>query len=60
MSTPRLLYPYGEAAEQLGISQRVLERLIRDGEIESVPIGRRKLVPAEALTDYVERLRRSA
>lgn len=55
----RLLYPYGEAAEQLGISQRVLERLVRDGELEAVPIGRRRLIPADVLADYVERLRRS-
>jgi len=35
----------------------VVEDLVRVGEIESVTIGRRRLVPAEALTDYVERLR---
>lgn len=56
----RLLYPYGEAADQLGISQRVLERLVRAGEVETVKIGRRRLVPADVLADYIERLRRSA
>jgi len=52
----RLLYDKTEAAEQLSISVRVLDRLISDGEVCSVLIGRRRLVPAEALTDYVKRL----
>ena len=56
----RLLYSKPEAAEQLSISERVLARLIKDGEVETVMVGRRRLVPAEALADYVERLRRSA
>ena len=55
-----LLYDIPAAAEQLSVSARVLERLIKDGEVDTVKIGRRRLVPAEALADYVERLRRSA
>lgn len=54
--TIRLLYSKPEAAEQLSISERVLDRLIRDGELGSVLLGRRRLVPADALTDYVKRL----
>lgn len=52
----RLLHDKPEAAAQLSVSERVLERLIRDGEIESVLIGRRRLVPHDALEDYVARL----
>jgi excisionase family DNA binding protein len=55
-----LLYDIPAAAEQLSVSARVLERLIKDGKVDTVKIGRRRLVPAEALADYVERLRRSA
>jgi excisionase family DNA binding protein len=55
-----LLYSIPDAADQLSVSARVLERLIKDGEVDTVKIGRRRLVPAEALADYVERLRRSA
>ena len=40
----RLLYDKVTAAEQLSISERVLARLIADGEIESVLVGRRRLV----------------
>jgi len=54
--TARLLYDKTEAAEQLSISVRVLDRLIADGEVSSVLIGRRRLVPADALSDYVKRL----
>jgi excisionase family DNA binding protein len=53
----RLLYAIPDAAEQLSVSARVLERLISDGEVETVKIGRRRLVPAEALTAYVEKVK---
>lgn len=56
----RRLYDKPEAAEQLSVSVKVLERLIHDGEVESVKIGRRRLVPAEALDDYIARLRRAS
>jgi excisionase family DNA binding protein len=54
---PRLLFSIEEAAVSLGIGKSNVESLIRDGVIETVTIGRRRLVPAEALTDYVERLK---
>jgi excisionase family DNA binding protein len=53
----RLLYDKPEAAAQLSISERVLERLIKDGDLDTVQIGRRRLVPAEALVAYVERIK---
>lgn len=56
----RLLHDIPAAAAQLSVSAKVVERLIRDGEVESVLIGRRRLVPHDALEDYIARLRRSA
>jgi len=53
----RLLYSLADAADQLSIGKRKVEDLVRDGEIETVNVGRRRLIPAEALTDYVERLK---
>lgn len=53
----KLLYSVGDAADQLSLSPRVLERLIHDGEIDTIKIGRRRLVPAEALEDYVARVK---
>lgn len=59
-TAPRLLHDKPAAADQLSVSVKVLERLIRDGEVESVLIGRRRLVPHDALEDYLERLRRTS
>ena len=60
MTEPRLLHDKPAAADQLSVSERTLDRLIRDGEIETVLIGRRRFVPHAALEDYVAKLRRSA
>lgn len=56
----RRLYPLEEAAELLGVAKSTLEGLVRDGDIETVTIGRRRLVPSECIDEYIERLRRSA
>ena len=53
-----VLLSVAEAARALGIGRSLLYQLLADGEIASVSIGRRRLVPADALTAYVERLRR--
>lgn len=57
---PRKLHAIPEAAEQLSISARVLDRLIADGKIETVKIGRRRLVPDDALDAYIQKLRATA
>lgn len=56
----RLLYSIPEAAGQLSVSARVLERLISEGEVDTVKIGRRRLVPADALDSYIKRIKASA
>jgi excisionase family DNA binding protein len=53
----RLLYPVNDAAERLSMGRTRFFEKIRSGEIESVQIGRRRLVPAAALDEYVARLR---
>lgn len=54
----RVLIPvWPDAARALGIGRTTMFRLVGDGEIETVMIGRRRLVPAEALREYVQRLR---
>ena len=55
--TARLLYSIDESAELLNVGKSTVETLIRDGAIDTVCIGRRRLVPAEALTEYIERLK---
>lgn len=54
--SPRL-YSIDAAAGELGIGKTKVEELVHDGVLETVYIGRRRLVPAEALDEYVERLR---
>ncbi|WP_237322202.1 excisionase family DNA-binding protein [Streptomyces sp. JJ36] len=46
-----------EAARRLGIGRTYCFRLIGSGELESVMVGRLRRVPAEAITEYVARLR---
>jgi excisionase family DNA binding protein len=52
----RLLYGVMESAEQLSISQKEVRRLIERGDLKAVRLGRRVLVPAQALADYVDHL----
>ena len=56
MAVP-LLYKPELAAEHLGIGRSKLFELIAAHEIETVQIGRSRRVPAQALEDYVARLR---
>ena len=41
----------------LGIARTKVWALLATGEIESLKVGRRRLVPADAVSAYVERLR---
>lgn len=52
-----LLLPPEDAARELGIGRTQMFALIKDGEIDSVKIGRSRRVPRVALVEYVERLR---
>lgn len=53
----KLLYSITDAAQMLSVGKRKFESLIADGEVETVTIGRRRLVPSESLTDYINRLK---
>ncbi|WP_327235755.1 excisionase family DNA-binding protein [Streptomyces sp. NBC_01317] len=48
-----------EAARRLTIGRTVCFRLIASGELESVTLGRLRRVPADAIPEYVARLRQS-
>jgi excisionase family DNA binding protein len=51
-----LLLSRREARARLGIGETTLGRLIRDGELRTVRIRGRRLVPARELERYVDRL----
>lgn len=55
--TVRLLLTVEEAAEQLGIGRTLMYALVKDGDVESVHIGRLRRIPADALPRYLQRLR---
>ena len=52
----RLLYSVNEAMELLNLGRSVIYELIRSGQLRTVKVGRRRLVPARALDDYVDGL----
>ena len=48
-----VLFSVPEAMEMLGMSRTVIYELIRSGRLVTVTQGRRRLVPASAIDDYV-------
>ncbi|MEU3007858.1 helix-turn-helix domain-containing protein [Streptomyces sp. NPDC007020] len=56
----RLLYRPEEAAAVLGVGRSLLYEEIRLGRLQTVRIGRRRLVPPEYVAQYVELLKREA
>ena len=53
---PPVLYRVDEAAIALRLSRSVLYQLIRSGRLRTVKVGRRRLVPVDALAECVARL----
>ena len=52
----RLLIGIADAAETLGVGRSTAYALIHTGDLETVKIGRRALITAASVRDYVERL----
>jgi excisionase family DNA binding protein len=52
----RVLYTPHETADMLRVCRTTVYGLIRDGELRSVNIGRRRLIPATAIEAYIESL----
>lgn len=53
----KLLYRPEEAAEALGVGRTTVYALLASGEIESLTVGRRRLIPKDALEKFVQRSR---
>lgn len=60
MATTKMLYTIPEAADLTGIGRTTLYGEITAGRLESIKIGRARRIPADALTDFVARLRQEA
>ena len=52
---PRLL-AIKQAIFELGIGRTAIYELIKDGKLKTVVIGRRRLVPAEAIEEFIASL----
>ncbi len=55
MTTKRLTVSVAEAAEMLGISKSAAYEYARTGELPTVRMGRRLLVPTKALEALLDR-----
>ena len=53
----QLLLSIEDTARSLGIKRSLLYQMLVRGDIESVKIGRRRVVPAAAVEAFVQRLR---
>ncbi|MFN2488614.1 MAG: excisionase family DNA-binding protein [Actinomycetota bacterium] len=54
----RLLVDVREAANRLSLGRTTVYELINRGDLESVRVGRSRLIPSDALTAFVDRVRR--
>ena len=58
--SPRLLLTVEEAADRIGICRSNMFKLIRQGDVKSVKVGRLRRVTPAALEDFVRQLAASA
>ncbi len=49
----KLAYSASEAAETLGVSERHVRDMVSEGQIRVVRLGRRLLIPADALRELL-------
>lgn len=54
MAYDRLTYTVDEVAEMLGISRGLAYEMVRRGELPSIRLGRRLLVPCRAFHRWLE------
>lgn len=54
--TDKLAYRIPEASDVSGIGRTKLYEEISSGRLESISVGRRRLIPADALEAYLNRL----
>jgi excisionase family DNA binding protein len=59
-SVPQVMYRIPQVMKMLGLSRSVIFEQLRTGRLRSVRQGRTRLVPADAVDDYVDLLKREA
>jgi excisionase family DNA binding protein len=58
--SPRLLLTVEEAADRIGVCRSNMFKLIRQGDVKSVKVGRLRRITPAALEDFVRQLASSA
>ena len=53
----RLVYSLRETALRLGVSLSTIEKAVRDRALRSVKLGRRRLIPVEAVDELLAQAR---
>ena len=53
----KMLLSIEDALEATGVKRTTLYELMRSQQLESVKIGRRRLIPQQSLDEFVQRLR---
>jgi excisionase family DNA binding protein len=56
--SPRELFPIEEIPELVPVDPSFIRKLIASGELRSVKVGRRRLVPRAALIEWLDALDR--
>jgi excisionase family DNA binding protein len=51
----RLAYSVEDGANLLGIGRTLMFDLVRRGDVPSIKVGKRRLIPARALSEWVDR-----
>ncbi len=59
MTATRMLYDINETGQALSVGRTMVYKLIESGDLPTVKIGRRCLIPADGIENYIERLRAS-
>ena len=59
-SPVKLLLKVEEVAEMLNLGRSKLYSYILSGELRSVKVGRRRLIPRDAVHEFVERLQQAS
>jgi excisionase family DNA binding protein len=50
---PKRAFRIPEVAELLSLSVREIERLVADGDLESIKVGRTRLITPQAIDDFI-------
>ena len=59
-SHPRMAYSVEETAQALGIGRGLVFQLLREGQLKSIRLGKRRLIPASELAAFLDREQKKA